>query len=82
MHNKIAVCEVVELNSEFWREQCKALHSSEHDKISFDKVFNKIKDDVAKGENFNYERHVNLCHVNENIASIEVMCSWIKKLDS
>ena len=82
VHNKIVVREAVEFYSACWRERCKVLYSPEHEKIILNKDIKQIKENAAKGENFNYKRHVELCHVNENITSIEVMRLWIKKLDS
>ena len=67
------------MHSEYWRERFKALHSSEYEKSSLKKDVRKIKEDAEKSKKYDYKRHVNLCHINENTSSIEVMRSWMQK---
>ena len=77
--NKVLVHKAAELCSECWRLRCNVLYSPEHTKQSLNKEIKEIKEKVAKGVKVNYERHVNLCQINENTATIGGMRSWIKK---
>ena len=73
MHNKILVREAVELCNERWRERFKSLHSPEHEKISLNKEIKKKLKLRQRKVKINYERCMNLHHINKNAASIELM---------
>ena len=47
----------------------------EHENVSLNNERKQIKDDAAKRDKVNYERHANLHPIVENIASIDTMRS-------
>ena len=77
-YNKMIVRKAVEFYSEYRRERCKALHTPEYEKISLNNEKNDKKD-AAKEDKVNYERHVNLHPIYENVASIDAKRSWANK---
>ena len=79
VHNKIIVREAVEFYSKCWRERCEALHTPEHENTSLNNDTTQKKEDAAKGRKVNYEIHVNVHPINEKIASIDAMRSWMNK---